>query len=275
VVRKGFLIRKFSSETNILAYVIKGNFMNFTKNILSVVIPVYNEEKTISTVIDEVLSRDEVAEIILIDDASADQSTKVIETYLSHNKIKLLRQTENMGKGAAIRKGFGEATAPIVIIQDADLEYSPQEYKTMLKPILDGKADVVYGSRFQGGPGRVLYYRHQLGNKLLTFLSNIFTDLNFTDIETCYKAFKREVVQNINLESDRFGIEVELTAKIAKVKGLRIYEVPISYNGRTYSEGKKITWKDGVAALWHIIKFNLLKSSKTFYKEDWEKILKK
>ncbi len=180
-----------------------------------------------------------------------------------------------MEKGAATRRGFDEATAPFVIIQDADLEYSPDDYPVILKPLLNGKVDVVYGSRFQGGTGRVLYYRHLLGNKFLTFLSNIFTDLNFTDIETCYKAFKREVIQNIKLESNRFGIEVELTAKIAKVKGLRIFEVPISYNGRTYDEGKKITWKDGIAAIWHIIKFNLFKNSKTFYKEDWKKILKR
>jgi glycosyltransferase involved in cell wall biosynthesis len=245
------------------------------KTVLSVIIPVYNEEKTIAFVLDELLALEEVAEIILIDDGSVDNSVKVIEAYLTNEKIKLFKQFRNMGKGAAIKKGFEFATAPIVIVQDADLEYSPQDYKTILKPIIDGKADVVYGSRFQGGPGRVLYYRHELGNKLLTFLSNLLTDLNFTDIETCYKAFKREVIQNINLESDRFGIEVELTAKIAKVKGLRIYEVPISYNGRTYDEGKKITWKDGVAALWHIIKFNLLKSPKKFYKEGWEKILKK
>ena len=248
--------------------------MNYI-NVLSVIIPVYNEERTISTVLDKLLSKKEVAEIIVIDDKSVDQSAKIIETYLCHNKIKFEKQPVNMGKGAAIRRGFDLATAPIIIIQDADLEYSPDDYSIMLKPILEGKADVVYGSRFQGGTGRVLYYRHQLGNKFITFLSNLLTDLNFTDIETCYKAFRREVIQNINFESERFGIEVEITAKIAKAGMLKIYELPISYNGRTYEEGKKITWKDGAAALWHIVKFNLLKNSETFYKKNWDKIIKK
>ncbi len=247
--------------------------MNFT-NVLSVVIPVYNEEKTISIVLDELLPKEEVAEIIVIDDGSTDQSAKIIEPYLKHNKIKFAKQPGNIGKGAAIIKGFDLATAPIVIIQDADLEYSPDDYPAILKPLLNGKADVVYGSRFQGGSGRVLYYRHQLGNKFITFLSNLLTDLNFTDIETCYKAFRREVIQNINFESNRFGIEVEITAKIAKAGILKIYELPISYNGRTYDEGKKITWKDGVVALWCIVKFNLLKNRKTFFKEDWKNVLK-
>ncbi len=244
-------------------------------NVLSVVIPVYNEEKTISIVLDELLLREEVAEIIIVDDGSIDQTSNIIGTYLSHKKIKFVKQSQNTGKGAAIRKGFDLATAPFVIIQDADLEYSPGDYPEILKPLLNGKADVVYGSRFQGGAGRVLYFRHQIGNKFITFFSNLLTDINFTDIETCYKAFRREVIQNINLESNRFGIEVEITTKIAKARVLKIYELPISYNGRTYDEGKKITWKDGIAALWYIVKFNLLKNKKSFFKEDWRKVLKK
>lgn len=244
-----------------------------TTTFLSVIVPIYNEEKTIKAILDLLLHRNEVAEIILIDDGSTDNSVKLIEPYVDNQKVKLLRQPHNMGKGAAIRKGFEAATAPIVIVQDADMEYSPEDFPTILKPILTGKADVVYGSRFQGGPGRVLYFKHQLGNKLITFISNLFSDLNFTDVETCYKAFKREVIQNINLTSNRFGIEVELTTKIAKAKILKIYEVPISYHGRTYSEGKKITWKDGIAALWYIIKFNLFCHSKKFFKQPWEMIV--
>ena len=247
--------------------------MKKLKDSLSVIIPVYNEEKTICEVIDILLKKEEVAELILIDDGSSDKSVELIKKYVDDSKVRLLKQPYNMGKGAAITRGFSEAKAPYVIIQDADLEYSPDDFPTILKPIITNKADVVYGSRFQGGTGRVLYYKHQLGNKFITFLSNLFSDLNFTDIETCYKAFKREVIQNINFESKRFGIEVEITAKIAKAKVLKIYEVPISYNGRTYSEGKKITWKDGLAALWHILKFNILKKSAHFYKKPWNEIM--
>ena len=247
--------------------------MEKLKKSLSVIIPVYNEEKTICEVIDILLKKEEVAELILIDDGSSDKSVELIKKYVDDSKVRLLEQPYNMGKGAAITRGFSEAKAPYVIIQDADLEYSPDDFPTILKPIINNKADVVYGSRFQGGTGRVLYYKHQLGNKFITFLSNLFSDLNFTDIETCYKAFKKEVIQNINLESKRFGIEVEITAKIAKAKVLKIYEVPISYNGRTYSEGKKITWKDGLAALWHILKFNIFKNSAHFYKKPWDEIM--
>jgi len=242
-------------------------------NILSVIVPVYNEEATITTVLDEVLARPETAEVIVIDDASKDKSRQVIEAYIvGKTRVKLLTQEVNRGKGAAIIRGFQEASAPVVIVQDADLEYSPEDFAAVIDPIIKGRADVVFGSRFQGGPGRVLYFRHQLGNKFLTFLSNLFTDLNLTDMETCYKAFRREVIQNINLQSERFGIEVELTSKIAKAKDLHVYEVPISYHGRTYAEGKKITWKDGAAAFWHVLNFNLLKNRSQFYKRPWSDI---
>lgn len=242
------------------------------KEILSVIVPAYNEEKTISAILDELLSHELVGEIIVINDASKDSTAEVLRKYSSNRKVKVFECKVNKGKGAAIRKGFDEASFPIVIIQDADLEYSPSDFSVLIAPIVSGKADVVYGSRFQGGQGRVLYFKHQLGNKLITFISNLLTDLNFTDIETCYKAFRREVIQNIIFESDRFGIEVEITAKIAKAKVLKIYEVPITYNGRTYAEGKKITWKDGLAALWHIIRFNLLKNPSSYFKKPWDKV---
>ena len=180
-----------------------------------------------------------------------------------------------MVKGAAIRRLFDEATAPVVIVQDADWEYTPDDYPIVLEPIVSGKADVVYGSRFQGGPGLALNYRHMMGNKLITFVSNVLTNLALTDVESCYKVFKREVIQNLNLETCRFGIEVELTAKIAKARGLRIFEVPISYNNRSYDEGKKITWKDGIAAFWHMFKYNVLESPVRFHKRPWDEVLKK
>ncbi len=245
-----------------------------TEKILSVIIPVYNEEKTVVQVVDAVLARPETAEIILVDDASTDNSRRVIEEMAARKKgnIRLLCQEKNMGKGAAIRRGFEEASAPVVIIQDADFEYSPKDYPTILEPIVSGKADVVYGSRFQGGAGRVLYFRHQLGNKFITFCSNLLTDINLTDVESCYKCFRREVIQNLKLQTDRFGIEIELTAKIARARGIRIYEVPISYHGRTYDEGKKITWKDGIAAFWHMIHFNILQSRRKFFKCPWEDV---
>jgi len=243
---------------------------------LSVVIPVYNEEQTVCDILDAVSARPETAEIVIINDASKDDSLAVIERYLAdHSKlpIKLLCQEKNMGKGAAIRRGFEEASADIVIIQDADQEYTPDDYPVVLGPILEGKAEVVYGSRFQGKAGRVMYFRHRMGNQLLTFLSNLLTDINLTDMETCYKAFRREVIQNINFSCNRFGIEVEITAKVAWARKLRIYEVPISYHGRTYEEGKKITWKDGIAALWYMMKFNILSRKKKFYKKPWPEVL--
>ncbi len=243
---------------------------------LSVVIPVYNEADTVAAMLDEVLARPETAEVIVVDDASQDDSRAIVERYILEKgagRVRLYAQEHNQGKGAAVRRGFAAATAPIVIIQDADREYTPQDYPVVLGPILEGKADVVFGSRFHGGPGRVLYFRHQLGNQFLTFLSNLLTDLNLTDMETCYKAFRREVVQNLVLTCDRFGIEVELTAKVAKCRRLRIYEVPIRYYGRTYEEGKKITWRDGVAALWFMLKFNLLPSARAARHRPWDEIL--
>ena len=248
-----------------------------SKKNLCVIIPVYNEEKTVTEILDIVLARPETAEIIIVDDASTDKSRDVIQDYSQQKKakgkIKLLFQKVNMGKGAAIRRGFDEATAPIVIIQDADKEYTPDDYPTVLEPILSGKADVVYGSRFQGAPGRVVRFKHRLGNKLITYVSNWMTDLSLTDVESCYKVFKREVIQNLNLETCRFGIEVEMTAKLANAKGLEIYEVPISYFGRTYGEGKKITWKDGIAAFWHMMKYNWFSSKSKFFKKPWKDVL--
>ena len=237
--------------------------------------PVYNEEETLALILDEVLARPETAEVIIVDDASKDKSVDVIKEYQARfpDRIKTFFHEVNLGKGAAIRHGFDLAEAPIVIVQDADREYSPEDYPVILKPIVSGKADVVFGSRFQGGPGRVLYFRHQLGNKFLTFLSNLVTDLNLTDMETCYKAFRREVIQNLVLTLNRFGIEVEITAKIAKFRRLKIYEVPISYNGRTYEEGKKVTWKDGIAALWFMFKFNVLTPWSSCIKKPWNEVL--
>lgn len=242
-------------------------------NSLSVIIPVYNEEKTVSGIIERVLARPETFEIILIDDASKDKTAEMIAPFLKNEKIKFLKQEKNQGKGAAVRKGIEEAKASYVIIQDADFEYNPDDYPEVIRPLAEDRADVVYGSRFMHTPGLVRYFRHEMGNKFLTFVSNVFTDIHLSDMETCYKAFKREVLQNLNLDANRFGIEVELTAKIAKARMLRIYEVPISYNPRRYNEGKKITWKDGVSALHHILKYNVFSDTKSFYKEDWEKVL--
>jgi glycosyltransferase involved in cell wall biosynthesis len=225
---------------------------------LSVIIPVYNEELTLAEVIETVRKVPYEVEILVVDDGSTDRTREILEQYDDDPVVHVFLLEQNMGKGAALRRGFAEATGDVVIIQDADLEYTPDDYPTLLKPIEDGRADVVYGSRFQGGPGRVLYYRHTVGNRLLTFLSNILTDLNLTDMETCYKAFKREVIQNLILESNRFGFEPEVTAKLATMREVIIYEVPIHYHGRTYEDGKKITWKDGVSALWSIVKYNLL-----------------
>ena len=222
---------------------------------LSVVIPVYNELGTIKEIVSRVQAVDLEKEIIIVDDGSTDGTRELLqEITLSHENIKVLYHDLNQGKGAALRTGFEGATGDIIIIQDADLEYDPREYPVLLEPILDGRADIVYGSRFLGGPHRVLFFWHYLGNKFLTLLSNALTNLNLSDMETCYKVFRREVLSGIELKSNRFGFEPEFTAKVAK-KGVRIYETPISYSGRTYAEGKKIGWKDGLKAIVAIIWF--------------------
>ncbi|UDQ98917.1 glycosyltransferase family 2 protein [Lentisphaerota bacterium WC36G] len=246
---------------------------NELKEKLSVVIPVYNEEKTILKIVETVLQRPETAEVIIIDDASTDNTATKLKELESNQKVKLLYQKINCGKGAAITKGFKHATADYVIIQDADNEYNPDDYPLVLAPLVAKKAEVCYGSRFMGTPGVARYFAHEMGNKFLTLLSNIFTDVHLSDMETCYKAFRREVIQNINLESQRFGIEVEVTAKIAKSRCLRIYEVPISYNPRRYDEGKKITWKDGISAIYHIVKYNCFAKKSDFYRKSWNEVL--
>lgn len=221
---------------------------------LSVVIPVYNETDTVANVIQRVRETPYDVEIIVVDDGSTDGTWERLQGVSAGDDLVLLRQETNRGKGAALRMGFERVSGDIVIIQDADLEYDPRDYPKLLEPILDGRADVVFGSRFLGGPHRVLFFWHYLGNKFLTLLSNALTNLNLTDMETCYKAFRAPVLRGLSIRSDRFGFEPEFTAKVAR-RGLRIYEVPISYSGRNYAEGKKITWRDGVAALFTILRF--------------------
>ena len=221
--------------------------------------PVFNEHSTVAEVIATVLSQPAVAELIIVNDASSDGTRDVLEALKeSDPRIRVFHHNLNLGKGAALRTGIGHATADIVIIQDADLEYDPTEYPILLGPILRGKADAVFGSRFIGSQEhRVLYFWHSLGNKFLTLLSNMCTNLNLTDMETCYKAVRREIIQSIPIKENRFGFEPEITAKLAK-KGARIYEVAVSYHGRTYAEGKKINWKDGVQAIWCILKYSFV-----------------
>lgn len=252
---------------------------------LSVVMPVYNEAATVEAIVGKVIAQPQVAELIIVDDASTDGTGAVLEKISAQHRftasdpqasvapesakpantgsdpesdvsLRILRHSVNQGKGAALRTGIAEATAPLVIIQDADFEYNPEEYPIMLMPILDGRADVVFGSRFIGSEAhRVLYFWHAVGNRFLTLLSNMFTNLNLTDMETCYKAFRREIIQAVDIKENRFGFEPEIVAKLAR-RNLRIYEVAISYAGRTYAEGKKIDWKDGISALRCIIKYN-------------------
>jgi len=224
---------------------------------LSILIPVYNEATTIEHVVDRVRQIPASTEIIAIDDASGDGSGDVLERLRAAGKVDhLVRHPVNRGKGAAIRSGIAHATGDVVVIQDADLEYDPVDLPTLLGPIADGKADAVFGSRFQGGPHRVLYFWHAVGNSFLTLLSNMFTNLNLTDMETCYKVIRTELLKRLPLRSNRFGFEVEITARLSQA-GARIWELPISYSGRTYAEGKKITWRDGFAAIFHVLHYNL------------------
>jgi len=226
---------------------------------VTVVMPVYNEHRFVRTIVDKVLSIriDGVeTDLVIVDDCSRDGTRELLQ-QLSIPRTKVLFHDRNRGKGAALRTGFAGATGEVILIQDADLEYNPDEYPVLLKPILEGHADVVYGSRFLGGPHRVHLFWHMVGNKLLTLLSNMMSNLNLTDMETCYKVFRREVLDGITLKSDRFGFEPEFTLKVAR-QGWRVYEVPISYHGRDYAEGKKIGWRDGVSAIWTIFKYRLM-----------------
>jgi glycosyltransferase involved in cell wall biosynthesis len=234
---------------------------------LSIIIPVFNECKTIVFLLDKIkdvkLQENISKDIIIINDGSSDNTNDIIVKYISENRflnIRLIKHETNKGKGAAIHAGINLAIGEFIIIQDADLEYDPKEYNILLNPILKGKADVVYGSRFIGGnPHRILFFWHSIGNKFLTFLSNVFTNLNLTDMESCYKVFDSSLIKNIKLNEKRFGFEPEVTAKISRIPNIRIYEVGISYYGRTYSEGKKINWKDGFRAIYCILKYGLLK----------------
>jgi glycosyltransferase involved in cell wall biosynthesis len=225
--------------------------------LLSVVMPVFNERHTIDEIIRRVRACGIPCELVIVDDGSTDGTRELLEKYRGYADVTLLFHAKNEGKGAALRKGFLRAKGDVVVVQDADLEYDPADYSRLLQPIIEDQADVVYGSRFSGGSHRVLYFWHSAGNRFLTLISNVFTNLNLTDIETCYKMFRRELIQQIapTLREPRFGIEPELTAKLARVPGVRIYERPINYSGRTYAQGKKIGWRDGLRALWCILRY--------------------
>jgi glycosyltransferase involved in cell wall biosynthesis len=228
------------------------------ERMLSVVIPVYNEEGTVLQIIEKVLKLEIVAEIVLVDDGSTDGTKEILEKATFDRRVKLFFHGRNRGKGAALRTGFGHVTGEVVAIQDADLEYDPNEFIEMIKPIADGVADVVYGSRLSGGkPQRVHLFWHKMGNGFLTFMTDLLYNTTLSDMETCYKMFRREVLETIRIESDDFSVEPELTAKICRNKRWRIYEIPISYYGRSYSEGKKITWRHGFSALWTLLKYRL------------------
>jgi glycosyltransferase involved in cell wall biosynthesis len=232
--------------------------------ILSVIIPAYNEERTIISIIEHVINAETPGiekELVVVDDCSADRTSELVKDFISKNpsaNIQLYRHEKNAGKGAALHTGIAKAKGDFIIVQDADLEYDPREFKDLLKPILEGFADVVFGSRFMGSnPHRILFFWHTIGNKFLTFVSNMFTNLNLTDMETCYKLFRADIIKSLNLREKRFGFEPEVTAKVSRYPNVRLYEVGISYYGRTYAEGKKINWKDGLRALYCIVKYNV------------------
>ena len=241
---------------------------------LSVIIPAFNESRTIRDILDRVTALEIPGmelEVIVVNDCSTDDTKILVENFMAGpagKNVRLVNQVKNQGKGAALQKGIAMASGEFLVIQDADLEYDPEEYRDLLKPVLSGRADVVYGSRFMGSnPHRILFFWHSIGNKMLTSLSNMFTNLNLTDMETCYKLFRTDIIQRIDLREKRFGFEPEVTAKISRVPGIRIYEVGISYYGRTYEEGKKINWKDGFRAILCILKYNIF-SRKTFIPKD-------